>query len=179
MLGLSFDALVRKNCFQQWLFFILVHSIDLHLKYLQPHQDLTQCQALRGKKEKTKTEQRGCLGKKHPFFPLKVFENPFGKFEPINKLSDRKPFHFLACPPAAARLNSIQLPPCFQAFSQLVLLPGLYWVGLAAQRNTVPPLSELRLLIKEGSPCHGCSANWVVEKTSRYKVWSYSCENKP
>lgn len=128
------DVLVEDSVVLQQRFFIL-HSIDLHFKHLKCHQDFKQCQALR-----RKTEMAGLESEPHPFLPLKVFQDPFGKFEPINNLSDRKPFHFLACPPAAAQLNSIQLSPCFQPFSQTRFITLTLLSGPASSKKHCPLL---------------------------------------
>lgn len=84
-------------------------------------------------------------------------------------------------PPRLLLLNSTQSPSrlVFRLSLKLVLLPWLYWVGLPAQRNIVPPLTLLRLLIKEGSRCQRCSANWMVEKPRITEHEESSCKTEP
>lgn len=68
---------------------ILIISI---FKYLKCHQDFKQWQK---KKEEEDKIWEGELLKwvQHTFLPSKIFQARFGKFESINNLSDRKPFH--------------------------------------------------------------------------------------
>lgn len=85
----------------------------------------------------------------------RVFQDPFRKFESINNLSGRKPFHFF-WPVHPLPLNSAQSSSLlvFSLSLKFVLLPWLYWVGLPPQRNIVPShaaqtLNKRRVTVSE------------------------------
>lgn len=129
--------------------FICVQFIDLHISdYLKYHEDFKWSQVVAWERSWKKTIKGASSAHSTP---SKVFQGPFGKFEPINKLSDRKPFHFFVHPPTAAQPNSTQSvsPLVFSLSLRFVLLPWLYWVGPSAERNTAPHM-QLKLFIKEG-----------------------------
>lgn len=93
-----------------------------------------------------------------------AFQDPFEKFESINNLSGRKPFYFFS---QSTRYFSAQLNPAFSLFSAFLsnsfyYLAFIEWV--CHLKETLSSLMLLRLLIKGGSGCQRCSANWVVEK---------------
>ncbi len=96
----------------------------------------------------------------------KFFQDPFGKFETINNLSDRLSLQFFQ-PVHPLLLNSTQLNPALSLFPAF-LSSSFYYLDsierVCRLKETLSPLTLLRLLIKEGSRCQRCSANWVVEK---------------
>lgn len=122
----------------------------------------------------------------HSYTPsLKVCQNRFGKFERINILSDRKlsapyPVHLLLLLQWQWHSTPSSYPSHFFSLPlKLLLLPWLYWVVLPAPQETLSPLGAFRFLIKGGSQCWRCSANWLAGGKKKHFTGFKVCLVKP